>query len=176
MREMNYKEMLEAYRKATKTNGRYEENNSCKKYYFAKKCGGGTMSKRSVYVCNTFTPTMLLKSKKAKIEIEELELEEWVEYLQFLIANGCEPKSYIGHAGTARLYADLLGPFAYPGCEEPHRGQLLLEERDELYVITLKERLPEGKVLNEDEIRSLYREGKIVFYKVVVVEACPKQE
>jgi len=41
-----------------------------------------------------------------------------------------------------------------------------MEESDTIVVVQLLERLPEGKVLSQEEIMDYYNKGKVKFYRV----------
>jgi hypothetical protein len=69
--------------------------------------------------------------------------------------------SAVGHESTARVLSKLLGtevPF--------NRVQIAIKEGDVIVSFQFLVRLPEGHILKEDEVLSLYNEGKIKFFKV----------
>jgi hypothetical protein len=72
--------------------------------------------------------------------------------------------SAVGHESTARVLSSLLGtdvPF--------NRAQIAIKEGDVIISFQFLIRLPEGKVLGEDEVLALYNEGKIKFFRVEVI-------
>jgi hypothetical protein len=72
--------------------------------------------------------------------------------------------SAVGHESTARVLSKLLGtdvPF--------NRAQIAITGGDVIVSFQFMVRLPEGKVLGEDEVIALYQEGKIKFFRVEVV-------
>jgi sensor c-di-GMP phosphodiesterase-like protein len=72
--------------------------------------------------------------------------------------------SAVGHESTAKVLSSLLGidvPF--------NRVQIAIKEGDIIVSFQFMIRLPEGKVLGEDEVLALYQEGKIKFFRVEVV-------
>jgi hypothetical protein len=69
--------------------------------------------------------------------------------------------SAVGHESTAKVLGHLLGvevPF--------NRVQISVGEGDVIISFQFLIRLPEGKVLGEDEVLALYNEGKIKFFRV----------
>lgn len=94
-----------------------------------------------VYITNAFSINMLTGS--CFIEFKKLELEEVKE----LIA-GTQIISAIGHTSTAEIVSKLLG------IEIPaQRIEIKLDKP--MIVFQLNTRLPEGKVLSEEEIKQL---------------------
>jgi hypothetical protein len=72
--------------------------------------------------------------------------------------------SAVGHESTARVLSSLLGtdvPF--------NRAQISIKEGDVIVSFQFLVRLPEGKVLGDDEVLALYNEGKIKFFRVEVI-------
>jgi hypothetical protein len=72
--------------------------------------------------------------------------------------------SAVGHEATARILTLLLGievPF--------NRVAIRLVPGDHLIVFQLGVRLQEGQILSEEEVLSLYREGKASFMMVEVL-------
>lgn len=69
--------------------------------------------------------------------------------------------SYIGHPATAQLLTTLLG-INIPA----NRGQFIATTETIAIVVSILERLPEGKILGFEELMQLYKAGKIQFYRV----------
>lgn len=64
--------------------------------------------------------------------------------------------SAVGHQPTAELITALTGiqvPF--------NRSQIKMENGDAALVVRLTIRLPEGKILEESELRELYNQGQV---------------
>ena len=76
------------------------------------------------------------------VTISEHEAKKWV-------ANG-DWTSAVGHPGTAEVMSSLLGTEI-----PPNRVQVEFGVGDEALVFKLDCRLPEGKVLNAEELRGL---------------------
>ncbi len=72
--------------------------------------------------------------------------------------------SAVGHEATAKVLGLLLGvevPF--------NRVAIRLVPGDQLIVFQLGVRLPEGQILSEEEVKSLYEQGLASFMMVEVV-------
>jgi len=108
------------------------------------------------YLTNAFSLSMLPTSlTEGVIKFRRLNLDEVRELLKG------EFISAIGHESTAKLLSDLLQ------IQVPvNRIQISLQEGDEVIVVQLLIRLGEGQVLSLEEIKKLYEEGKIAFYKI----------
>ncbi len=115
----------------------------------------------TVYLTNSFTLSMImpdLLSSGVVIKADPISLEE----VKALIAGGFV--SAVGHESTAKVLSSLLGtevPF--------NRAQIAITGEDIIVSFQFMVRLPEGKVLGEDEVITLYNEGKIKFFKVEVI-------
>ena len=113
-----------------------------------------------VYLVNAFSVNML-PDKATHVLFIPLTRSEFVARLR-----GKEFESYVGHEGTAKLLSALLGKEV-----KVNRGNLKLEDGDEVYIVVVTERLPEGKVLSEEEIKALLDAGKIKFWLATVYNA-----
>jgi len=115
----------------------------------------------AVYICNSFTLSMITPSLLQQgviIKANPISLEE----VKALIAESFV--SAVGHESTARILSKMLGsdvPF--------NRVQIAITGEDIIVSFQFMVRLPEGKVLGEEEVVALYNEGKIKFFKVEVV-------
>ncbi|MEM2270272.1 MAG: DUF1874 domain-containing protein [Nitrososphaerota archaeon] len=111
-----------------------------------------------VYLANAFSLSMLpATSKEMIIKIRTLSVTEVKEIL-----SQEEFVSAIGHETTASYLSKLLGQ------EIPTRRiQITLKPGDSLMVFQLMQRLPEGKVLTEEELSRIPYQ----FYLVHVVTA-----
>jgi hypothetical protein len=95
----------------------------------------------------------MLTSTPATILVKELSLEE----VQGLLAEGFE--SAIGHESTAFFLSKLLGVEV-----KADRRQITIDANTVLIVFQLLSRLPEGKVLSEQEMSEI----KYRFYAVQI--------
>ena len=115
-------------------------------------------TKPRIILANAFSLSMLSKLP-ALIRVEEISVSE----VKQLLAHGFE--SAIGHESTAKLLSQLLG------VEVPvKRVMVTLEQSTTLIVFQLLERLPEGKILSETELKELIQKGKAKFLKVQLVQ------
>jgi len=114
-----------------------------------------------IYLCNSFTLSMLspsLLEGGVLVKASPISLGE----VKALLQEGFV--SAVGHESTARVLSSLLGtdvPF--------NRVQISVEEGDVIISFQFLVRLPEGKVLGDDEVLALYNEGKIKFFRVEVI-------
>jgi hypothetical protein len=115
----------------------------------------------TVYLTNSFTLSMIspsLLTEGAIIKASPISVGE----VKALLKEGFV--SAVGHESTARILSMLLGtevPF--------NRAQISIKEGDVIVSFQFLIRLPEGKVLGEDEVLALYNEGKIKFFRVEVI-------
>jgi len=114
-----------------------------------------------IYLTNSFTLSMITPSLLeggAIIKASPISVGE----VKALLKEGFI--SAVGHESTARVLSKLLGtevPF--------NRAQISIKEGDVIVSFQFLIRLPEGKVLGEDEVLALYNEGKIKFFRVEVI-------
>ena len=113
-----------------------------------------------LWVTSAFSLSMLLSSlgdTEATVSIRTLDL---VEARQLLSENRWQ--SAVGHEATARIISKVLG------VDVPaERKQVALGEGDKVLVFQLLQRLPEGKVLGEEELAEVVRNQK---WRFVLVE------
>ena len=111
-----------------------------------------------MYLCNAFSLGMLPASPELTLRVRSLSLEE----VKGLLKEGYT--SAVGHESTARILTTLLG------VEVPlNRVAITLSPGDRVVVFQLGIRLQEGQILSEEEVLSLYREGKASFFLVEVL-------
>jgi len=105
----------------------------------------------TVYVSNAFSLNMLRHERELI-----LIYPEDIKWIKRMLSKGFV--SAVGHESTAKLLSQLLG------IEIPvNRIEIKIEYGDKLIVFQLLQRLPEGKVLSEEELRQ-------VKYRFLVVE------
>ena len=100
---------------------------------------------KRIYVLNTLiVPIQFDKYSKANILLEKISIEEAKQILQnnFISA--------IGHEATAKLLSLLLNVNI-----PVNRASIYFEKGDIGIHFYLKQRLPEGKVLSEEELKTL---------------------
>ncbi len=113
-----------------------------------------------VYLCNAFSLSMIspLPPEGRTIKVRPLTLEE----VKSLLREG-EYISAVGHPATAEVMSALLGVEV-----PPNRVSITLSPGDRIIVFQLTIRLAEGQVLSQNEVLSLYQEGKASFAIVEV--------
>jgi len=110
-----------------------------------------------IYLANAFSLNMLFKPN-AIIGVREMPIRAIKQIIED------EFTSAIGHESTAKLLSKILG------VEVPvNRVKIILNENDSLIVFQLTERLPEGKILSDEEIGQLFLRGKAKFFIVTVL-------
>jgi hypothetical protein len=70
----------------------------------------------------------------------------------------------VGHDATVNLINTLCGTKL-----QKNRIEIKVNDEDKLLIVSVKVRLEEGKILSDEEIRKMYEEGKVEFYKALVV-------
>ena len=99
----------------------------------------------AVYIANAFSLNMLAQSEAAVIEVRGVS-EETVRSL----LENTEFTSAVGHESTAKVLSKRLGINI-----EYNRAAIKLERGDVLIVPQLTQRLQEGAVLSEEELREI---------------------
>lgn len=112
---------------------------------------------KKIYIANAFSLNMIPFS--TQICVKKLTLDDAKKFLASVSAESVE--CVIGHQSTAKLFSTLFN--VKLDCQ---RKPITLRPQDTLFVIQLATRLPEGKILNYDEIVEMYRQGKVHFYLV----------
>lgn len=102
----------------------------------------------TLYISNAFSVSMV---GDAIISIKKIRDEEAKQ----LLTHGFV--SAVGHESTAKVMSAKLGMSI-----QVNRVQVQLSPGDKLIVFQLLKRLEEGKVLNEDELRTIPAEWRIV--------------
>ena len=110
----------------------------------------------TTYLANGFSPSMLQKLP-SDVEFKNVDVKEFCQ----VIANGV--LNAIGHQGTADLINSLCGADL-----KVNRVSIRVNIGDEIYIITLLQRLEEGKVLSKEEIEKMYEEGKLTFIRAKI--------
>ena len=102
-----------------------------------------------LYIASAFSLSML-SELPATVKVQEITPES-----ARLLMYSEEWESVIGHEGTARVLSEILATEI-----RANRKAVKLAEGDGLIVFQLLRRLPEGKVLNEDEVREIVESGE----------------
>ena len=115
-----------------------------------------------LYILSAFSLNMIPHRGWVHLNIRELSPATAREELERAREKGLEIVSAIGHPATASIASKLLG------IEIPaNRIEIALEDGDEALVFQLMVRLPEGTVLNEDELWDLWNQGKLKILHVL---------
>lgn len=112
---------------------------------------------KKVYLVNSFSPSMI--PIPSRVEFFELSAEEFCKKV-----SNPNIVNAIGHQGTVDLVNSLCSANL-----TMNRAQIKAEVGDELLITSLMVRLPEGKVLNSEEMKQLLSEGKIKFVEARVL-------
>ena len=108
------------------------------------------------YLASAFSLAML-PTKRSEVEVEEVDSLEKVKEL------ARDSVSVVGHESTARFLSQLLSmPI------QASRVAITLGEGDEVLVFQLLSRLPEGKILSEQELAQTQFKFYLVRVKKVV--------
>ena len=112
-----------------------------------------------LYVTSAFSLSMVLEAiekrdvRQAVLEVQLADPADVREIFQRRLAPTAW-ESAVGHEGTARVLSEILG------VEIPAQRKFVkLQPGDAVLVFQLYERLPEGKVLSESEIREIVERG-----------------
>lgn len=129
------------------------------------------MRVNKVYLVNAFSLGML-RSYLDDVEgfchilVKRASVEEVCRFLKDAEESGVPVVSAVGHASTAQVLSRLLNR------EVPVNRVTIDIKPGEcpvaIVVFQLLERLPEGKVLTEQELQQLVESGKAQFYIVIV--------
>ncbi len=106
------------------------------------------------YLVNGFSPNML--SQNSDVSFEMVNEQEFC-------TNVPTATNAIGHDGTVALINILCGTQI-----KTNRVAIKVQPNDVLYVFGVNARLPEGKILDRDELVQLLEGGKIQFWRVTV--------
>ena len=124
-----------------------------------------------LYIANAFSLGMLDMSEGRFINLTVYEypipknVEEFRKWVSTWLPQYRDRiVSAVGHESTAKVLSQLLG------IEVPvNRVEIKLKPKDAVLVFQILKRLPEGKVLNEDELKELLDKGLVKLYGVSVV-------
>lgn len=104
------------------------------------------MAKRLV-IANAFSINMLSPYAKSTVSFIRIGLSD-AKKLVNLAHNEGKLYSIVGHVGTAKLLSEILGVEI-----KANREFYVIEPNDVLLVASIGARLPEGKVLDYDELK-----------------------
>ncbi len=113
------------------------------------------------YLINAFSINMLSEFP-VNVTIDKIDRDEFCLDLEMRLEEG-ELVNAIGHDSTVNLVNKL--------CEvqlQKNRVEVKMNEGDRALIAMIAERLPEGKVLSDEEIEGMYKQGKVSFYEVTL--------
>jgi ribosomal protein L6P/L9E len=114
-----------------------------------------------VYVLDAFSPNMLGKFP-TKMIIDKLTKDEFCEKVHVYSQTG-DLKVALGRESSAKIINALCGTQL-----EKNKTRITLNEGDKALVMLTKVRLNEEKPPKDDEIKRMYKEGKIELYEVIL--------
>jgi len=116
----------------------------------------------TVFLTNSFSPSMLKLQIHTKIEVEfeEIDSEDFCK----MIKSTNDVINAIGHQSTVNLINTLCFTQF-----QMNRISVTADKGDIIIALILTVRLEEGRILKDDEIKQLLEQGKIKFVKVSVL-------
>jgi len=108
-----------------------------------------------IYLANGFSPAMLSRLP-ADVEFKEVNDKEFCGAVIHAVNS-------IGHAGTIDLVNQLCRTSL-----STNRISIHVEVGDEIYIVLLMVRLEEGRILKSEEIKKMYKEGKVKFIRAKI--------
>jgi hypothetical protein len=115
----------------------------------------------NVYVLDALSPNMLGKTP-VKMIIDKLTKDEFCEKVHIYSQTG-DLKVALGRESSAKIINTLCGTQL-----EKNKLRITLNEGDKALVMLTKVRLDEGKPPKDDQIKQMYKEGKIELYEVIL--------
>lgn len=114
-----------------------------------------------VYVLDAFSPNMLGKFPTKTI-IDKLTKDEFCEKIHIYSQTG-DLKVALGRESSAKMINTLCGTQL-----EKNKTRITLNGGDKALVMLTKVRLNEEKPPKDDQIKEMYKEGKIELYEVIL--------
>lgn len=127
-----------------------------------------TQTQTKIVIAAAFSLSML-QQQVTWLWIRRIEKVEIVkQIIEEAKKRGITIESAVGHEATATLLSKMLG------IEVPMRRIMVtLTPETALIVFQLLTRLPEGKILSEQEVQQLVEQGKATFFAVLMTSAPP---
>ncbi|MEM4533020.1 MAG: DUF1874 domain-containing protein [Desulfurococcaceae archaeon] len=120
------------------------------------------------YLANAFSLSMLKIPGRFTIDIKELSSHEFCVEVTNPFENIVNA---IGHESTVSLVNSMCKTDL-----KSNRIMIQLTDWDELLLIQVMTRLPEGKTLSEEELKELLNKGLVKFLKITVISSIPEKE
>jgi len=103
-----------------------------------------------IIISNSFSVNMLTSNTSYTLTFVPMQMEHVRKLIEFAIENNVPIISIVGHESTAKLLSQLLNIDI-----KVNRINYTLQDSDLLLVFVVPVRLPEGRVLNEEELEKL---------------------
>lgn len=118
------------------------------------------MNKKRIVISNAFSINML--KEKANLSFQKITIQE----AKSLLSENETFLSIVGHEATAKIFSQIL-EIEIPQNRIPYS----MKKEDILIVGSLNVRLPEGKILSEEELKQI----KITFWKIEYIKKKKKE-
>jgi len=119
--------------------------------------------RKRLYIGNAFSVTMLQDFEDVAVVFRKITTNEARDIVEQAKQKSWEIISFVGHPSTAEVMSRLLS------MEVPaNRVSVKLREGDQMIVFSINTRLPEGRILSEEELEELVEQGKIQWWLVYV--------
>ena len=116
---------------------------------------------RKIYVSDRFDFEMFAKLP-SEVVVDEADIYDFCCDMDCRYEDG-DVKVAITDENVIRIVNLLCGTQI-----KKNADRVKLKEYDDLYVVLLKENIEQGKELSADDVRKMYKEGKIKIYKIIL--------
>jgi len=116
---------------------------------------------RKIYVSDRFDFEMFAELP-SEVVVDEEDISDLCYYMDYRYEDG-DVKVAITDENVIRVINLLCGTQI-----KKNADRVKLKEYDDLYVVLLKENIEQGKELSAQEVRKMYKEGKIKIYKIIL--------
>ena len=116
---------------------------------------------RKIYVTDRFDFEMFAELP-SEVVVDEEDISDLCYYMDYRYEDG-DVKVAITDENVIRVINLLCGTQI-----KKNADRVKLKEYDDLYVVLLKENIEQGKELSAQEVRKMYKEGKIKIYKIIL--------
>jgi len=116
---------------------------------------------RKIYVSDRFDFEMFAKLP-SEVVVDEADISDFCYYMDYRYEDG-DVKVAITDENVIRVINLLCGTQI-----KKNADRVKLKEYDDLYVVLIKDNIEQGKELSAQEVRKMYKEGKIKIYKIIL--------
>ena len=116
---------------------------------------------RKIYVVDRFDFEMFAKLP-SEVVVDETDIYDFCYYMDYRYEDG-DVKVAITDENAIRIVNLLCGTQI-----KKNADRVKLKEYDDLYVVLIKDNIEQGKELSAQEVRKMYKEGKIKIYKIIL--------